>query len=525
MKNKLGILFKTMFLNNYKIKTMSAKKWALVVFAAIYILGYLILSLGHFFTNLFETLTALNMSSYYLVILFSIASLFACVLSIFSAKSTLFNNKDNDLLLSMPIKRSEVLASRYLLLMVYNIVIGMMFIIPGLIVYFRLAEISIISIISIIFLIAFFAIIPTILSSLFACLIAFLTSKSNAKSMMELIYYTLFIFLYFIVFYNAEKIINSILKNVDLLNVILKTIFLPIYLIFKGITGNNLGYILLFLLFNLAMLIIFVLIFNRSYIHIIEKLNSHLTKSNFKMKHITSKSVQKALLQKELKKYFSSAIYVFNTIFGVAFIAIAGVLSLFYSFEKLNSIVEVKNDFTPFTLVFLAITFVISLTNTTNSSISIERDNFWILKVIPVKVKDIFQAKLNVNRLILIPVTILSLIMFKISGYINFGELLTLILFTISYGLFIANYGLIVNLLLPKLDAISDAAIVKQSAASFVGILGGFLMLGAFFAIVKIPSLSIKISLWICILISLVLYFASTMIINSWGEKRFNEIS
>lgn len=524
MKNKTLLLFKNNIINTYKLKAITSKKLILTIILLIYIVICLCFSLGIFMNNLIKILTKYGMQNYYITILFSMASIFAFLFSIFSAKSSLFDNKDNNLLLSLPIKRTEILTSRVLMLLIYNFFIGLLFIIPGLYIFFEKIIPTTISIISVIILTLFFAIIPTVFSCIVGYLAAVLTSKTNARSMFELLYYTLFIILYFFVINNANKILIKLLSNMKLFNIIIKTIFLPIYFIYKGVVTNNIIYILGFVVINLIILFLFIYLFNNNYFEILFRLSSHKTKSNYKIHTLKVNSIKKALFKKEVKRYFNSAIYVFNTIFGVVIIFIAAIASFIYSPDKIISMINLGISVNSSGLVFILVLFVVSLTITTNSSISIERDNFWILKMIPVRVKDIFSAKLLLNRIILIPLTILSILLFKISGFINLSEMLLLCVLTITYGLFISNFGLIANLLFPNFNASNDTIIVKQSLASFVGIMGGII----FFIIILLLSLKNKISsvesIIISIIITSVLYIISKVLLDKWGTKKFKEI-
>lgn len=522
MKNNTLLLLKNNIINAYKIKKVTKKKLIGYIIFGIYLIACVGISIGMMTNGLYKALDEQQMTSYYIPLLFSIASLFIFVFSIFSAKSSLFDNKDNDLLLSLPIKRSNILTSRLLMIIIYNFVLGLMFIIPGLVVYFKYASLTLIAIVSIILLILFFAIIPTILSSLFGYLIATLSSKTNAKSMFELIYYTIFIFIYIIIMTNGNKILDMFVNNIDVLNTLLKTIFAPIYLMAVGLTTNNILYIFAFALINIIALILFITVLNKSYFKIIFKLNTHKTNHNFILQKSNTKSIRKTLLEKEFKKYFSSAIYVFNTIFGSVIILIAAIASFFYSKDTLIKLINIDSTMPTISVVYILVVFVVSLTITTNSSISIEKDNFWILKMIPVSTKEIFNSKLLLNRIILIPITLIAIILFNINSYINITETINLFILTIFYGLFISNFGLIINLLFPKFDAVNDTVIVKQSTASFVSIMGGMV----FCIIMIITSNMVNNSqpVIISIFFSIVLYIISKIILSKWGIKKFEKI-
>src|SRR5574344_1300784 len=99
MKSKLLLLLKTNIINTYKIKSRSKKSWIGIIILALYVIAVLGTSLGMYMNKLYTTFNEMGMAGYYIIALFSIASMFSFFFSIFSAKSGLFDNKDNDLLL------------------------------------------------------------------------------------------------------------------------------------------------------------------------------------------------------------------------------------------------------------------------------------------------------------------------------------------------------------------------------------------------------------------------------------------
>lgn len=411
------------------------------------------------------------------------------------------------------------------MIVLYNFVLSLLVILPGIFTYLMNSTLNGSYIFAIVVLLLFSSIIPSILSSIFGYLVAVLTSRARNKNVIELICYFLFIIVYMVVMTNGNKILSLITTNPKLVNNIIKYAFYPLYLVNKYTSGGSIMYVLYYILFNLACLLLFLFIFDRNYLHIISRLSSHKTKSNYKLTYVKEKNVITALREKEIKKYFSSAIYVFNTIFGMLMVMVASIASIFYPYSKLMKFANIDMDINSSGLVLILLLFSIALTNTTSSCISIERDNFWILKMLPVKVKDIFNSKIFVNRLIIIPFTILGLIIFYLSGYIKLLELLLLVLFSIIYALFICNFGLIANLLFPKLDAINDTVIVKQSAASFVGIFGGLFIFIIFLVLYMFTGLNNYIAILLMTVISLLLFVISSVIINKWGVKRFKLIN
>ena len=135
MKNKLGILLKNSLTNTYKLRSMTKKKLLLIIGLVAYVFVSIFAVLSNYFGNIYEKLSDINLSNYYLTIIFSLTSIFSLFFTIFSTKNALFENKDNDLLFSLPIKKETILLSRLSSILIYNFVLGLFMIIPGIHVY------------------------------------------------------------------------------------------------------------------------------------------------------------------------------------------------------------------------------------------------------------------------------------------------------------------------------------------------------------------------------------------------------
>ena len=135
MKNKFLTILKTNLINTYKLKAITKKKLILILILASYIAVSLFMMLNEFFANVYQMFDKVNLSNYYLTIVFSITIIFSFFFTIFSSKNALFENRDNDLLFSLPIKKKTILLSRILSILIYNFILGLFIIAPGLYVY------------------------------------------------------------------------------------------------------------------------------------------------------------------------------------------------------------------------------------------------------------------------------------------------------------------------------------------------------------------------------------------------------
>lgn len=525
MKNKYKIVLKNSLVNTYKLKRLTPKKILLVFILFAYVFLSLFLLMNDFLSNIYTIFLKANLNSYYLTVIFSLATIFSFFFTIFSAKNALFENKDNDLLFSLPIKKKTILLSRLSTIIINNFIVSLVVIIPGIYVYLAHESITIGMMSVVILLILFTSVIPTILACLFGYLVAFITSKFKNKSLIELLSYLIFIAIYMTAIYEGDAIFNLFTENPELLTTILKYLFFPIYLINLSIISSNSIYIFLYVLINIAIIYLFITLLNKIYYKLIVKLTTTSTSSNFKFRKTKINTPLMALIKKDKKRYLTSAIYVFNTAFGVVILLIFSIASLFYKPSALlSNFIEFLTLNTSM-LLFWCVIFIISLSNTTSSSISIEKKNFWILKMLPVTPKDVFKAKKSVNLMLLVPSIVISFILFLISGYITFSETILYFFISILYCNIISNFGLICNLMFPKFDAPNDTVIVKQSLSSMLGIIVPLLFSIVYMIIINSLNWSQELILIATSIFFFILMITTEFVLNTWGIKRYRKLN
>jgi ABC-2 type transport system permease protein len=78
-----------------------------------------------------------------------------------------------------------------------------------------------------------------------------------------------------------------------------------------------------------------------------------------------------------------------------------------------------------------------------------------------------------VNLVVILPILYISVAVFSIGMKLGFYSVLIMIFLPTIYAFLTALFGLLVNLHLPKLDAVSDIQVVKQSASAIIGVFGG----------------------------------------------------
>ena len=243
-------------------------------------------------------------------------------------------------------------------------------------------------------------------------------------------------------------------------------------------------------------------------------------RTKFKMGELKTATPLKALFSKELKRYFSSPIYVLNTGIGIILLTIGAIALFFVDLEKVagsSQAVGMLSQGGP-----LFISFCIVTSCTTMASISIEGRNLWIAKSLPVPAGTIFASKLLVNLVVLAP-ALINAVLIAFAMKLGYAEGLILFLVTIIISLFVSLLGLVVNLKFPNFTWTSETVVVKQSAATLLTIFSGFAIVGLqvlLLAVIKdfVPAYLIYMGM----LSVLVLLLYKTLM--SYGVKRFQEL-
>ena len=134
------------------------------------------------------------------------------------------------------------------------------------------------------------------------------------------------------------------------------------------------------------------------------------------MKELKGSTQLTALIKKEIKRYFASPIYVINTIIGPILLLGMSIATIFMGDEVLATILEVEivKEIIP-VFVIVVVCCILVLSCTTNSSISLEGKNLWILKSSPIKPIVIFKAKIALNLILILPALLIADIIFAFS--------------------------------------------------------------------------------------------------------------
>ena len=457
----------------------------------------------------------LNMPYYGLGYVFAILSTFIIVTNILKVKNIIFDFKDYDLLMSLPIKRNIVIYSKLVSFYMLNLLYTFVVMIPSYIAFIKYYPVN--SFLYF-FLMLFIPIVPFIISLIIGIFISWIVSFFKNKNLGNYVTNILIIVVALFISFSMQNkgtidIATSGINYVHKINNVypLTNIYVQLLDNFRIIDFT------IYLLVPIVLTIIFVLIINYSYDLIRSKLLKTNIISDYHLTKYHHNSTLMGLYKKELKRYFSTSMYVLNTAFGCIMLIILIICLLIFNDKTVADFLNI-DDFS--NLLKNSIPFIISLccvmSSTTNSSISLEGKSLWIMKSIPVSVDKIFLSKIMVNLTILIPTIIISSTFFGIYLHLNLLEFILIYLIPFAYALLSAFLGILFNLIFPKFDFTNEVQVIKQSISVFLSMIIGLISVIVPMGIDNLTSNNLIAILLIVIFVDIVIY----IIIHYYGQTR-----
>jgi len=130
------------------------------------------------------------------------------------------------------------------------------------------------------------------------------------------------------------------------------------------------------------------------------------------------------------------------------------------------------------TIICGALCMFVTMSSTTYPSISLEGKSFWILRAHPIRVQDIFFAKISANLIIGFPTIVIAAITSWFVIPMKFFDAIIILILPLLIQIFVALFGLVVNLILPRFNWVNETVVIKQSGSSIIGVFGGIAFVG-----------------------------------------------
>lgn len=460
-----------------------------IVYAALIV--YAVGAMGFLFWEmakmLCQPLVEANLAWVYFSLLSVIATAFGVVGSCFMAKSRLYEAKDNDLLLSMPIPARTILLARMIGLYLFTLMIEFLVLVPAIAQYYVVAGVQIPSLISGIVLLFVLPLGSTALCCLVGFLLALLTAKLPYKNLLTIVGFVLFMVVYFLGYSKMNEYLAYVLQNGEAVGSTMKTVLYPFSQIGFAMEGKWLSLLISVGIWG-GLFAVGYTVISLTYFRIVTMKRGERY-AKYKQREEKQSGIVTALFKKEFLRLIKSPMYLINASMGTFFMVILGVMLIVKGdlggFTPETLAVMIGDENAMVLLAALAVCFLASSNTIAASSISLEGENISLVKALPVTEWSILRAKLYLHLIMtVVPALFCGVVVSVVWGLIWWEVAIVLATAVIASVLFSA-FDLAVNLKFPNLQWTNEMAVVKQSLAVVIAMFGGWgvalLPLGGYF--------------------------------------------
>lgn len=445
-----------------------------VLFAAI--LAMIAATFGMLCFSICGPLTMLGFDALYFSLLSIMAVFIGVFGSVFNTYAGLYRAKDNDMLLSMPIKTSLILISRLASVYIMGVLYESIIIIPAVVVYCIVTRPSALLIIASVFLILILGLFVLAITCALGWIVAMISSKIKKKSIISTIFTLLFIGVYYFVYFNLDSFIRTIIQNPDSSDIFVKNWLYPFYLSGLAFSGDVISvFAFCAMCILLAMIVVFLM--SKNFAKIATSSSFASSNKKYTSKSIKKQSISKALLKKEFLHFVQTPTYLLNCGLGILILPAAAIVLLVKK-AAVNTGLAIAFAEVPSMAKFLPLIgsaiclMVASIDGYTAPSVSLEGKNIWIVQASPVDAKEVLRAKQNAHIIMNVPPALIFSCAVCYVFEMDFSTVIYSVLLSVLGVMFISAFGLMLNLKMPNLTWTNDTVPIKQSMPVTINIFG-----------------------------------------------------
>lgn len=408
--------------------------------------------------------------------LVAVSSLILFFFGILKAGSVLFSLHGYDILCALPLRQGRIVMSRFLRMYVEDLPIALVAVLPGLAVYgwaerpdptyYLLGLLAILAV----------PLLPLAAAALLGAVVAAFSSRMRHKSLATtaltlLLVLGIFLGVSWLSGAGEEALDPAFLRELSaVVTALLGKLYPPALWLGSGeVLPCLIGVSL-----SLAAFGAVAALTAARFRAVCLRLSTTSARHDYRLSALKSQSRLRALVGREFRRYFASSVYVTNTVIGplMGLLLASGIFLT--GMERMEALFGLPLNVRSLLPFALALPF--AMMPPTAVSVSMEGKQWWIAKSLPLSGRDVLTAKVLMTLTLDLPFYLTAQILLFLTLKPSAGELLWLLLVPASAVLFSSVFALAVNLRFPVLEWDSEVRIVKQSAASVLGGLGGTLL-------------------------------------------------
>ena len=508
-----------------KAKPMTVGKVALFIFLFILLIASCMFSFVGLFLLLSTGLKGTGYEWLFMSVMAILAFLLDFITTIFFAKSKLFEAKDNELLLSMPIRPKDILVSRMLFILISNYFFELVIAIPGYVIWCIQGQVTFVGTLLLLVALVTLPLFAMSLASLVGWLFSLLAKRMRRKNLFAMLLAIIFVALYLVTVPFIQEYMKLLITQAPKVADALQKYITIFYWFGHGIALKNVGEIALFAICMVAPFLVTCYILSATFLNFTTK-NREARGVVRAMKAQKASKVGVSLFRKDMRLLTSSVPYMLNAGLSVLLLLGIAVGAFFMPMDELAMFLGgLERQLMPAIMIAL-LCLMSGMIMFSAPSLNIEGQNIYVLQALPIRGRAILLSKVCMHLAVACPVVLVASICCLIATPTTVYMGVLLILIPQIFNVFIAISGITMNLLFPRFDYASDVAAVKQSMAGLMSMLVGSFSgiafaVGGYF-LIKVISIPLTVSL--IALVPLGISVALFLYIWKCGDKVFAKL-
>lgn len=428
-------------------------------------------------------------------------------------------HSDDDLLLSLPISKKDIIISKTINKYIFDLFFSLLLILPYIIMYLIFTSFSFAILMKGILCIILLPLLSVGISDILNFIITRFFNKVSYGNLLKSLL-SVFIFVVIMALMLVKTFFYGTVSVSSMQDYFSDRFFSNMFLNFTLNTNfiNSLVVVIVTVLPFVIGLILYSLNYGKSF--------DGVHGNNKKLKFSKSKSPFRVFMLKEINSYATTPAWITNSIIGPIFIVVLGILFSSMGIEKISSYIGM--NLSPELASAVIILMFCALSSTTIiscCSLSLEGKNFWILKSSPINEKSLFLSKALLQVVILEPSIFLSSIILAISLKLSFINFLMIFILPTLNCLILSFSGVLINIFYPVFHYDDEIRVVKQSLASLLTIILGLILSGVLVGIYyAFKSLELQYIFLISVGVYLLILLAVVILLFTLGVKIFRKL-
>ena len=529
LKKQMAEAFRGFFYDQKKNKARSHN--ATAVFILLYAFLMIVLvggGLAVYGVELAPALASVDLLWFYDAVFALIALGLGVFGSVFNTFAGLYQGKDNDLLLSLPIPVRYILFSRLIGVYLMGLMFSGVVLLPTWIVRLIFAPFSASALFGGLIQIVLISILVFVLTCLLGWVVAKIASKLKNKSFLTVLIALVLIALYYVVYFKGYSAMTAIIHNPETVDgAAIKGKAYPVYLIGQVGEGRLIPCLIVAAVILVAAFLTF-LVLDRTFIKIATTPASE-SKKRYKETTAKMRPLWLTALIRETRRFTSNAGYMLNLGLGAVFAPVLGVLAIVKGPAFAARMIDAGLPAGSIGMGLAGLFCIAAAMNCIAApSVSLEGSGIDLVRSLPIPTKTVLLAKAENHILFTVPPLLIGSILGVIGlrEYISVASAVFVFVLPLVFCCFTAFYDLTLNLLMPNLHWTTEMTVIKQSAVILVAILSapaiGMVLTGGGVALsLVLPAVLVGLILTAPLILATVgLYFAVTV----WGVRVFDEL-